>query len=182
MSATESGGRRLAGILTLATLIGAGASSVASGAEVSRYDYQGAASICQAATAQYAPSVRSRPLALVNEGTSDAFVACALRGDPRPQGRGAMKLLVEVGAPGARSAAVSCTFVEGYQRGSTIDAVYRTKSTIVSAGARGQALTWQPSEIAGSPEHIFRPAVQCMLGPGAALHYLTVTYDEDIGS
>lgn len=92
-----------------------------------------------------------------------------------------MKVLAEVGAVGGLTGGVSCTFVDGYQQGNVVDAVYRTKSVLVSGGQRGVALTWQPSEIAGAPEHIFRPALQCMLSPGTALHYLSVTYDEDVG-
>jgi hypothetical protein len=118
----------------------------------------------------------------VNEGTTDAFVSCALAGDPRPGGRGAMKVLAEVGATNTGSGSVTCTFVDGYQEGGTVNAIYRTKSAGVAGGGRGATLTWQPVEIAGAPEHIFRPAVQCRLSPGTALHYLSVTYDEDVGS
>lgn len=184
MSAPEFGGRLPAGAAALATaLLLAGMLPGAAGAaEVLRYDYQGAAGICHAATSHYAAQLRSRPLGLVNEGETVAFVSCALAGDARPGGRGPMKVLVEVGAVAGVGNAVSCTFVDGLQEGGTSNAVYRTKSTVVAGGARGAALTWQPSEIAGAPEHIFRPAVQCKLAPGTALHYLSVTYDEDIGS
>lgn len=182
MSAPESGGRLPAFLAALAC--GAALSALpaaAPAAEVLRYDFQGAASICQPASALYATSLRARPLALANEGTTPAFVSCALRGDPRPGGRGAMKVLVEVGAIGELVGTVTCTFVDGHEQGGTTSAVYRTKSAIVSPLARGATLTWQPSEIAGAPEHIFRPALQCKLGPKTALHYLSLTYDEDIG-
>ncbi|MEN1956906.1 hypothetical protein [Luteimonas changyuni] len=185
MSAPEvrAGAPLAATALFAALVVAAPAFSLdARSAEVSRYDFQGAAAICQPATAAYGQSVRSRPLAVVNEGTSNTFVTCALRGDPRPGGRGAMKVLVETGAPVGRNGIVSCTFVDGTQHGNVVDAVYRTKSASVAAGSRGVTLTWQPVEIAGAPEHIFRPAVQCMLSPGIALHYLSVTYDEDVGS
>lgn len=172
----------IAGAALSAALLLAGATGGAEAAEVLRYDYQGAAAICQPATSQYAAQLRSRPLGLVNEGTTPAFVSCALVGDARPGGRGAMKVLVEVGAAGGVTSGVTCTFVDGLQQGGTADAVYRTKSALVSGGIRGVALTWQPSEIAGAPEHIFRPAVQCALGPLTALHYFAITYDEDIGS
>lgn len=166
----------------IAALLLAGHAGNAAAVEVERYDYQGAAAICQPATNQHAANLRSRPLGLVNEGTTTAFVSCALVSDPRPAGRGAMKVLVEVGASSNVVGGVSCTFVDGLQQGASSDAVYRTKSTLLTGGTRGVALTWQPSEIAGAPEHIFRPAVQCALGPGMALHYLSITYDEDIGS
>lgn len=183
MSAPESSGRQPAAVTaSVAALLLLSLSSAAtSAAEVSRYDYQAAAAICQPALAVHATALRSRPLSLENRGTEPVFVSCALRGDPRPGGRGAMKVLAEVGATGTAAAVVSCTFVDGLQEGSTVNAVYRTKSVVVQPDSRGVAVTWQPSEIAGSPEHIARPAVQCELPPGTALHYLSVTYDEDIG-
>lgn len=181
MSAPDVGGRlSISVVLAAALFAGLPAGEVAA-VEVERYDIQGAAAICQPATSQYAGQLRSRPLGLVNEGTTAAYVSCALRGDPRPGGRGAMKVLAEVGAVTELAGSASCTFVDGYQQGSFSDAVYRTKAVLLSAGQRGVALTWQPSEIAGAPEHIFRPALQCALSPGTALHYLSVTYDEDVG-
>jgi flagellar motor component MotA len=92
-----------------------------------------------------------------------------------------MKVLAEVGAISGLTGAVTCTFIDGMQTGTETDAIYRPKTILVVGGGRGAALTWQPVEIAGNPEHIFRPAVQCKLGPGTALHYLSVTYDEEIG-
>src|SRR5690606_27999345 len=103
--------------------------------EVARYDMQGAAAICQPATHLYAGSLRARPLGLVNEGTTDVFVSCTLAGDPRPGGRGAMKVLAEVGAVGQTGGMASCTFVDGYQQGSVVDAVYRTKAASLGAGS-----------------------------------------------
>ena len=144
-----------------------------------RYDFQGASSTCQPATFAYGEGIDSRPLSLVNRGTTTVFVSCALRGDPRAAGRGATKVLVEAGATGQRSGQVTCTFIDGIDRQ---EPIYRTKRAVVYKETRGVALTWQPSEIAGYPDHIFRPALQCMLAPGTAIHYLAVTYDEDIGS
>jgi hypothetical protein len=179
MSAPEYSGRLPA--LGAALLAALAIPTVAGAIEVQRYDMQGAAAICQPATSVYAASLRARPLGLVNEGTTDAFVSCALAGDPRAGGRGAMKVLAEVGATNTPFGSVTCTFVDGYQEGGTTNAIYRTKSAAVGGGTRGATLTWEPVEIAGAPEHIFRPAVQCRLSPGTALHYLSVTYDEDIG-
>jgi len=183
MSAPDSGGRAPALAAALvATLMLAVVPARGDAAEVVRYDFQGASSVCQPATFAYAEGLDSRPLSFVNRGRTPVFVSCALRGDPRPGGRGATKILVEAGATGQRSGRVTCTFVEGYEQGGNTQAVYRTKSADVFTRSRGVALTWQPSEIAGAPEHIFRPALQCVLAPGTAIHYLAVTYDEDIGS
>lgn len=180
MSAPECRGRVPAMVAMLASAF---VLSLAPGetmaAEVVRYDFQGASSTCQPATFAYAEGIDSRPLSLVNRGTTTVFVSCALRSDPRGGGRGATKVLVEAGATGQRSGQVSCTFVEGRDQE---EPIYRTKSAFVYKESRGVALTWQPSEIAGYPERIFRPAVQCVLAPGTAIHYLAVTYGEDIGA
>ena len=181
MSAPETGGRLPASVILLLSALAFYATPGATfAAEVVRYDFQGASSVCQPATYSYAKGLDSRPLSFVNKGNSTVFVSCALRSDPRASGRGAMKVLVEAGATGQRSGRVSCTLVEGHERG---EVVYKTKSANVYSGQRGVAITWQPVEIAeDAPEHIFRPAVQCQLAPGTAIHYLAVTYDEDIGN
>jgi len=184
MSAPDRSGLRPAAstIVTAALAVASIASfGAASAAEVVRYDYQGASAICQPALAAHAAGLRSRPLSLENTGTTAAFVSCALRGDPRAGGRGAMKVLAEVGATGPTGAVVTCTFIDGVQEGGSVSAIYRTKSVPVHPLSRGSTMTWQPVEIAGNPEHIFRPALQCQLPPRTALHYLAVTYDEDIG-
>ncbi|MBJ6981488.1 hypothetical protein [Luteimonas sp. MC1572] len=182
MSAPEFRGLRPAALAALLGLFAAAPSGDVAAAEVFRYDFQGASGICQPALSSHAATLRARPLAFVNEGEATAFVTCTFRGDPRAGARGATKVLAHVGNVGTAVAAVSCTFVEGRQLGGQSNAVYRTKSTSVFGGSPGTALTWQPSEIAGGPELIYQAAVQCALGPGGALHYISVFYDEDIGS
>lgn len=183
MSAPDACGLRPAIIAAcFALLAAAAASSNLEAAEAFRYDIQGAAGICQPARPEYGVALRARPLGLVNEGTVPAFVTCTLRGDPRAGGRGATKVLVHLGNVGTASAVVSCTFVEGRQLGGESNAVYRTKSGTLFGGAQGESFSWQPSEIAGGPELIYQPALQCSLGAGSALHYISVSYDEDVGA
>jgi hypothetical protein len=171
---------RVAAVVAAFCAAAALAPSPADAATVQRYDVQGAAGACQPALASHAAALRTRPLAMVNEGSSPAFVTCTYRGDPSASGRRISKVLVNVGNVSGSPGVVNCTFVNG-RDGLDTAAVYRTKGALVNAGGAGVNLTWQPSEIAGTPTTISRPAVQCTLPKGTAVHYISVTYDEDIG-
>lgn len=151
-------------------------------AERFRYDFQGAAGVCQPSLPSYAAGLRARPLGLANEGTATSFATCAFRGDQTPGGRGAWQVTATVGNRGTAVRQVSCTFVTGSKLGSSSDAIYRTKTFSVAPGGQGVTFSWQPSEIAGAPESIARPAVLCSLPAGTVLHYFSNYYDENIGN
>jgi hypothetical protein len=182
MSAPDLRGLRPAAVTAFVVLLASSMGQNASAAEIFRYDFQGAAGICQPAIAASAANMRARPLAFVNEGEGTAFVTCTFRGDPRPGARGATKVQVHVGHVGETGSSVTCTFVEGRELGGVSNAVYRTKSVAVYGGSPGASMTWQPSEIAGGPDLIYQAGVQCVLGPDTALHYISVYYDEDVGA
>jgi hypothetical protein len=182
MSAPDFRGLRPAAISALVALCVAAPWGEVAAVDVFRYDFQGAAGICQPALSSHAASLRARPLGLINEGTESAFVTCTFRGDPRANERGATKVQVHVGHVGEAGSTVTCTFVEGVELGGVSNAVYRTKSLPVYGGSAGASMTWQPSEIAGAPALIYQPALQCQLGPGTAIHYISVYYDEDVGA
>lgn len=68
----------------------------AAAVEKLRFDYQGAAAVCQPSKPLYEAGLRSRPLGLANAGTDIAFVTCALQGsDPTGQ-RGAYQVQVNI--------------------------------------------------------------------------------------
>lgn len=182
MSAPELRGLRPAALAAFIALLSIAAAHETVAAEIFRYDFQGAAGICQPTLPAHAAALRARPLGFVNEGTIAAFVTCTFRGDPRVGGRGATRVQAHLGHVGETGATVSCTFVEGRELGGVSNAVYRTKTASVYGGGTGASLTWQPSEIAGAPALIYQAAVQCRLDPKTALHYISVYYDEDVGA
>lgn len=154
----------------------------AGAAERSRYDFQGAAGVCQPSQPSFAANLRARPLGLANEGTTTAFVTCAFRGDQTTGGRGAWQVTATVGNFGTAVRRVTCTFVTGSQRGGDNDAIYRAKTFQIAPGGQGVTFSWEPSEIAGAPESIKRPAVLCSLPTKTTLHYFSTYYDEGVGN
>lgn len=178
MSALKS----LALLAAVTAMAGGFSLDEASAAERSRYDYQGAAGVCQPSQPSFAANLRARPLGLANEGATTAFVTCAFRGDQTPGGRGAWQVTATVGNFGAAVRRVTCTFVTGSQLGGDSDAIYRAKTFQVAPGNQGVTFSWVPSEIAGAPESIERPAVLCSLPPRTTLHYFSTYYDEGVGN
>lgn len=149
--------------------------------EVFRYDYQGAAGVCQPSLPEYEAGLRSRPLGLANEGTTTAFVTCTFRGDDTAGGRGAWQVLVNVANDGTTSQTVKCTLVDGAASGATSNATYTPKSAGLFIGGAA-FIAWVPTDIAGSPAKINRPALSCALPAKTTLQYLGINYDENIGS
>ena len=151
-------------------------------ADKSRYDFQGAAGVCQPSQPSYAAGLRARPLGLANEGAATAFVTCAFRGDQTTGGRGAWQVTATVGNFGGITRRVTCTFVTGSQLGGNNDAIYRSKTFLVAPGGQGVTFSWEPSEIAGAPESIKRPAVLCSLPNRTVLQYFSTYYNENVGN
>lgn len=150
-------------------------------ADVARYDYQGAAGICQPALPVHGAALRSRPLGLANEGELEAFVTCTFHGDSTTGGRGAWQIAVNVANDGTTVQTISCTLVDGLASGDVNNATYTTKFIGLFPG-QGAFISWVPAEIAGTPVKINRPAVICQLPAQTTLQYLGTYYDENIGN
>ena len=141
-----------------------------------RYDFQGAASICQPANSQYGGEARSRPLGLVNEGTTAGFVSCALAVTPD------RRAWSDEGAGrGGRFGQHVTRWCQLYLRGrpATRRELGRGVSHEVDAAVgwcAWRALTWQPSEIAGAPEQSSGPRCSaCSVQAWPALQRSTTT-------
>lgn len=175
-------GRRTSLMLAMTALILGAVQASAIAAEVFRYDYQGAAAVCQPALPEYEAGLRSRPLGLSNEGDTTAFVTCTFHGDDTSGGRGAWQILVNVANDGTAAASIDCTLVDGFASGSSSNATYTTKSVGLFPGGNGAFIAWLPSEVSGSPAKINRPALSCSLPARTTLHYIGINYDENIGN
>ena len=81
--------------------------------DVTRQEYPNAGAFCQGALPAFAGTLRTRPLAVVNEGSEPAFLTCSLSG-------GVDSRFLEVEAVvingGAATQTVSCTLVDGPTR------------------------------------------------------------------
>lgn len=163
-----------AAALALATLIALPTESHA--AEVTRDHVRAAADVCRPALPAYDGMVRVRPLAIVNESSSVAWVTCAVTGDI--VGTTSVVEVVFTGA-GTRT----CTLVSwranssgttqvsaiGYQPGSTSDTPsfqsrIRWTHTAHNGGARYASA-----------------AVSCPLSPGDGIHHIRHRYSENVG-
>jgi hypothetical protein len=176
-----TGGRNLVVASAVALAVASFAPASARAVDVARYDFQGAAGICAPSLPVHGANLRARPLALVNEGTSDVFVTCTFFGDDTAGGRAASRIAINIGNEGAATAIVSCTLVNGFASGSAINATYSTKSSAVFSRT-GVFLSWTPQELGGTPASIQRAAVQCRLPARTALHYVGIHYPENIGN
>lgn len=149
-----------------------------------RVIYPNAASWCQGALPAFSGTLRARPLAILNEGASNAFVTCSFPGGEDPS---ASPQTYEVGVwvinRGGAARTVSCTLVDGYESSSapTEDTSYTPKSVEIPAGDAA-FLTWSPSELPGDPDFIYNPNLSCLLPPGTGLGYLYFGYNEEVGA
>ncbi len=168
---------------TAASVVVALAASFAAGAvNVPRVDFQGASSMCKAATPAFAAAVRYRPLGLSNESPSTIFVTCNWQGDDsQATVRGAKRVWLVVSNDSAESQNVACTLVNGFQQGSTLLATYTPKSTALAPG-QSATVQWLPAEVAGAPARIALPSVSCALPVSVTLHSTGKEYDENVGA
>jgi hypothetical protein len=149
-----------------------------------RTSYPNAAAYCQSAVPSCAGSVlRARPLAIVNEGASSAFVTCSFPGGESVNAPQTTEVGVWVINRGSVARTISCTLVNGYEgtSGPSVDTSYTPKSAMVSPGD-GNFFTWAAAELPGTPTVILNPNFSCSMQPGTGVGYLYYTYPEDVGA
>ncbi len=167
--------RRNAALLALSAALVAGH---AMAAMIERTDYQAAAGICQGALPVFSATLRARPLGILNEGSQTAFVTCALQGD-NTVARGATALYLRVSNGTGAPATVSCTLVNGFGNSNSFTPVYVPKTANLPANA-GTGLVWEPADLGNGSSTISFPQFSCALPPGASIHYISRTYQEEV--
>lgn len=183
MSAKRGAARRWPAAAVLATLGLAVPMSQAMAVEVNRYDYQGAAAVCQPTLPQHGANLRAQPLrGLSNLNEEDTiFVTCGYRGDDTTVPRGAWRVIANAANYGSSlGAIVSCTLVNGRAIGPDSNATYTTRSVFVALGG-GATIFWTAADIEGGPPTISRPAIMCSVPAGASLQFVGIHYAEDVG-
>lgn len=139
---------------------------------------QNGAGACQGALPAFAGTLRARPLALQNEGTTDAFVTCSLPFDD-DNGEGATEINAVFQNTTGAAITTSCTLVDGSLRIGT--PYYVVKS--VSIGANGTAeLTFLANDYANPSTLITRPNLSCQLPSGLGLAYVYFYGPRQIGN
>lgn len=153
--------------------------SVADAHAVSRTRFvsANAASFCQTALPVFDGDVRKRPLAVQNEGASNAFLTCSFRG------QGEDLDYVAVFAVNNTDAAVSltCTAVTGAV---TTPNQYKPKTITIPASGI-QDVNWQGSDF-GAPRSTIPGLglfnVSCNLPPGVGIARAIIKFTEDVGA
>lgn len=153
--------------------------SPADAALSSRYDYQTAAGVCQGALPAFAGTLRARPLAIANEGSTTAFITCGLRGSEPGFNRTISRAFVTLGNGSATTSTVSCTWVHGF--GTSSDTQFIPKSIQIDPGEM-VFLSLRPTDLTGAEPSLKWPQISCQLPPGGIVYYTGVLYEEEIGS
>ena len=138
---------------------------------------------CNSATPASDGFIRKRPLAVQNEGTSDAFVTCTFISQyPTVSYAGSAVTQVKIWAQSFDGAAhtINCTGVSGYPG----FAQYIVKSINVDASGAQFVANWNAADFMNAPavfpSNLF--SLSCHLPPGAALNDMYVSFTDDVGN
>jgi len=146
--------------------------SAADAATSPRNYQQNGGSACTGSTPAHEGSLRKRPKAIANEGTTTAYITCSALSDqtgPKPTA-----VLAWFTNRSAVAVTVSCTMVDGDEfNGSTA-----FPASKVFAPGLFDGMLWTP------PGPTFRAAVSlsCALPPGVELNFFSHAAQEEIGT
>jgi hypothetical protein len=134
-------------------------------------DGSGPVGNCQPALPAYEGQIRKRPLAMVNESTTPAFVTCAIT--TNEVSLNIQSFSTRVTNQGATPATVTCTAVVGDETDAG-GAQYVPRTIELAAGARG-VLNWTGADTGGVLLNADSIALSCQLPPGVALNRNRIT-------
>lgn len=149
-------------------------------ADSSRNFFQNAAGACKPALPAFDGNIRTRPLAVANEGSATAFVSCSLPRAPAFSGDPTYSINevnVRIYNRTGAGAIVGCTLVTSFEAASSN---YLPKT--VNVPANGKAfISWTVAgDNGGAP--IFNPNFSCSLPPGLDVGYFYYPYNVPVGS
>ena len=147
------------------------AASTATAATVTRSIYTQASGACQGALPNYENNLRKRPLAVANEGTTNAFVTCGVR-NTEDQTANAVELYVT--NRNAAAVDVNCTLVDGIFDATTGFANYYPQTVSANAGV-DSAFSWSGF---GSPYQ----QISCNVPAKIEVNMVYSSVDENVGT
>jgi hypothetical protein len=159
-------------------LISLASPGAASAVTQSRIFQANSTALCQSAMPVFDGLIRKRPLAVQNEGSSDAFVTCSFL----EQGIKAITA-AQVWASSHDGAAhtLTCVGITGFNGGPN---EYVAENVTLAATGEPGYLFWEAAQFAGSastfPSSYF--SVSCKLPPGVSLNQLQLNFTEDVGA
>lgn len=164
-------------VLALAVLL---AAPTAQAVLVTRNETSSAVKVCQGALPAFEGALRKRPKAIQNEGSSAAFVSCAIEGRGLSRTMSAhakrLQLFFVSSAPGYNN--VTCTVVDAGQL--TSNAAY-SRTITVAPGNTQDSVLFVATDLDANGRW-FIPAVSCALPPGVGISHLWYDFTEENGA
>ncbi len=131
---------------------------------------------CQGALPGFAGTIRMRPLAAANIGTSSVFVTCVWLSDQTNASVGSAGLYART--TGGVDVTLSCTASVGY---ATSTVLYSTKAVTLLADASQSSIYWDGNDFGGTIDPGQPVAVSCQLPASSELNDMYFNYMEDVG-
>ena len=160
----------LGGVVAASGLLGLPVSA----ATITKYGSMAAAGACQGALPNYEGSIRKRPLAVTNEGTSSAFVTCGATNYSGGAADSVNQVGIVVTNRSSASAAISCTMVDGVIDATLGFANYYPLTTTVASG--------DFTEIDWDGTYQYAQSVSCNVPPNWEINRMFTNYNDEIGS
>ncbi len=162
-----------------AALAVAAASPTADAARLTKTHGGTGSANCQGALPSYEGAIRKRPLAVQNEGSTDAFVTCAFS----ITAGAVTEARLVVSTLGGVDVTVRCTGVNG-QVGN--EPIYANRSVVAPASGATTALVFTGASFGGTAGPFFPRgplvSMSCALPPGAAINTTLVTLEDEVGA
>jgi hypothetical protein len=163
--------------------IGAAASGTATASVVTKAEYnQATGTMCQGALPNYEGNFRKRPLAVANEGASNAFLTCGLTSQYDSSTGGVPEVILIVTNRNAANTDMSCTLVDGYVD-ATVGFSDYFPQTLTVAGATSTTFDWTASTTGGTNAPVYGyPAISCNVPASFEVNVEGQSYSEEIGA
>ncbi len=163
--------------------IGAAASGAATASVVTKAEYnQASGTMCQGALPNFEGNFRKRPLAVANEGTTNAFLTCGLTSQYDSSTGGVPQVILIVTNRNAADTDMSCTLVDGYVDSTVGFADYFPQTITVAAG-QFTVFNWSASGAGGTNDPVFGyPAISCNVPASFEVNLEGHAYSEEIGA
>jgi hypothetical protein len=131
-------------------------------------DWSNAVDVCQGSLPSFEGTLRKRPLAIANEGSSPSFISCSIRAPLDSEG--VASIIVRFANRSAAGRVFSCTLVDGVAEPSAYPPVYQPKSIVLGVSSI-ETLTWH-FEADNGGEYYRIPNLNCSLPPGVEINYV----------
>ncbi len=163
--------------------IGAALPGAATAAVVQKAEYnQAAGTMCQGALPNFEGNFRKRPLAVANEGASNAFLTCGLTSQYDPSTGGVPEVVLLVTNRNTPDTPMSCTLVDGYSDVTVGFADYFPQ-TLTVVGMTTGTFDWTANTTGGTNAPVYGyPAISCNVPANFEVNIEAQSYSEEIGA